>query len=772
MIKNRLLNCLFYVLILMCLLWCKTGFAAIDDSIVTYNGECKLTEADREKFKKIGQEQLTIAYSSLNALINGGNVAGIGSVQGLRKSYEQRGGICNHLHGSAETTWTTEMKMSSSAEDGAKIIGNGCEDKIAFINNGDNKHFTDYNIASIREKAAKAQGEANKITTWAQTAKQGDYFELNTDLEETIERFVGIKTDALGRDNDCEYVVKGAGNSFFCYDPVGSISTNSAGKAVISDSYKGVSFSSAGDFANRTEKKAAECVDEMSKLETIRNQFVNAHKAANDALDMVSVMNGTSNGLTVSCNCERNGDQFTGKVSGCTVIDSKYYEDDVDEGCKTPDVYAQELSSNCIICGLFATILGAVQKISQQAFDATVDGLSALLGVAFLLYIAYTTLLTIASPETQKLSKYLGELVTQGFKVAVTVLILQNPTFLYNEMLTPILDGGIDFGLSLSGVDKAFAQELGSKYSEKFNMNSEYLPGGPLIDLTGTVHSFQTVAARMPGMGQSLMCFAFEDLPWDPNMKFIPRFTMLINGALFYIFGLGIMLAVGFYMLDCILSLGLVCALMAFFVAAWPFKLTSGYTKIGWNMFLNVFFNFVMMGVIVKTIAELSAQAASGGSQERLASLMAEGNAEALDAELGFGGDQLILVIVCCLLCFKLPKESGRLANKFAGGAQIQMGAELGGTLGSIATKAAVGNMGKAGQGIGGVVGLAGKAAGGMASSAAEHSGAKAGAQKLTGAVKNAAGQALGKIGIGKNANMGAKGRDKDANKERDANFK
>ena len=763
MIKNRLLNSIFYVSILVCLLWGKSSFAegSINDSVVTYNGECKLTEADREEFKRVGQEKLTEAKDSLNALINGGNVEGLGSVQGLKKSYEQEGGICHHLHGSAETTWTTEMKMSSSAEKGAQIVGNGCEDKIAFINNGDNKYFTDYNIAAIRKKAAKAQGEANKITTWAKTANEGDYFKLDTDLEETIEKFVGIKSDSLGRDNDCEYVVKGAGNNLFCYDPVGSISTNSAGKAVINNDYKGVSFSSPEDFANKSEKKAAQCSEEMQKLEVIRDKFAKAHKEANDALDMVAVMNGTSEGVTVSCNCERNGDQFTGKVSSCTVIDSKYDEDDVDEGCKPIATYAQELSANCIICGLFATILGAVQKISQQAFDATVEGLSAVLGVAFLLYIAYTTLLAIASPEAQKLSKYLGELLTQGFKVAVTILLLQNPTFLYQEMLTPILDGGIDFGLSLSSVDKAAAQELGGKYAEKFNMNSEYLPGAVLIDLTGTVHSFQNVAAEMPGMGRALMCFSFEDLPWDPNMKFIPRFTMLVNGILLYVFGLGIMLAVGFYMLDCALSLGMVCALMAFFVASWPFKLTSGYTRTGWNMFLNVFFNFVMMGVIVKTIVELSAQAVSGGNKDRLSALMAEGDAEALDAELGMGGDTIILVIVCCLLCFKLPKDSGRLANKFAGGAQIQMGAEMGGMATSAATSVAKGGLQTTGKAIG-------KAAG----SAAEHSGAKAGMQKLGGAAKNMASKALGKIGIGKNAKMGAKGRDKDANKQREANFK
>lgn len=762
MIKNRLLNSIFYMLILTCSLWGKACFAdTINDAVVTYNGDCKLSEEDREEFKRIGQEKLTEAKDSLNAMVNGGSIDGIGAVQGLKKSYEAEGGVCHHLHGSAETTWTTEMKMSSSAENGAKLVGNGCEEKLAFINNSDNKYFTDYNIAAIRKKAAKAQGEAQKISTWASSAKEGEFFELDTDLEKTIENFVGIKTDSLGRDNDCVYIVKGSGNSFFCYDPVGSISKKADGTAVVNSDYKGVSFSSPEDFNNKAEKKAGECTDEMMKLEQIREKFAKAHKEANDALDMVSVMNGTSFGVTVSCNCERDGDKFTGKVSSCEVIDSSYKEDDVDEGCKPIATYAQELSSNCIICGLFATILGAVQKISQQAFDATVEGLTALLGVAFLLYIAYTTLLAIASPEAQKLSKYLGELVAQGFKVAVTILILQHPTFLYQEMLTPILDGGIDFGLSLSSVDKAGAQELGSKYADKFNMNSDYLPGAILMDLTGTVHSFQNVAAEMPGMGRALMCFSFEDLPWDPNMKFIPRFTMLINGILLYVFGLGIMLAVGFYMLDCALSLGMVCALMAFFVASWPFKLTVGYTKTGWNMFLNVFFNFVMMGVIVKTIVELSAQAVSGGSKERLTQLMAEGDAEALDAELGMGGEQIILVIVCCLLCFKLPKESGRLANKFAGGAQIQMGADMGGMATSAATGAAKGG-----------VKLAGKAAGGMAKSAAEHSGAKAAINKAGGAIKNVANKALSKVGIGKNAKMGSKGRDKGANNNREANFK
>lgn len=422
---------------------------------------------------------------------------------------------------------------------------------------------------------------------------------------------------------------------------------------------------------------------------------------------------------------------------------------DADSFCQTVTDYEREFTDKCFTCSLFANLMGAVQNISKSSFEATGDALVELLCIGFLIYVGYLTLLSVASPEAQKLSKYLTTLLLQGTKVAITILILQHPSFLYNKLLSPILESSVDFGMSLTGTTAEKAAETGAKYAASFDTSNEYFSARTAQIMVGAVENFSNGATTMPAIGRGFVCNAFKDLEWFFRMKVIPRIGMLTQGALLFISGVGIWLAIGFYMLDCAIELGIVCALMAFFVACWPFKITSGYTKIGWNMFLNVFFNFVMMGIIVATIVGISAQALSVGvSQEDLISLVNSDNIDDLEDTIQIGGLQMLMVIVCCFMCFKLPGEAGRLASKFASGAQLGgLGGDIGGTAASLVTNAAIGDAlnGKGGQPgqIGGALGMAIKGGKGIASgakSASDDTGftgaIKAGANKVKNTAK------------------------------------
>ena len=423
---------------------------------------------------------------------------------------------------------------------------------------------------------------------------------------------------------------------------------------------------------------------------------------------------------------------------------------DADDECETVTDYEQQFLEKCFTCSLFANLMGAVQTISKSSFEATGDALSELLIIAFLIYVGYMTLLSVASPEVQKLSKYLTTLLLQGFKVGITILILQHPSFLYNKLLSPILESSVDFGMALTGTNSQKAAETGAKYASSFDTSNEYFSARTAQIMVGAVENFSNGATTMPAIGRGFICNSWKDLEWFFRMKVIPRIGMLTEGALLYISGVGIWLAIGFYMLDCAIELGIVCALMAFFVACWPFKMTSGYTKIGWNMFLNVFFNFVMMGIIVATIVGISGQALSVGiSQEELINLINSDSVTGLEDTIQIGGLQMLMVIVCCFMCFKLPGEAGRLASKFASGAQLGgLGGNIGGTAAGLVTHAAIGDAlsgrGKEPGQIGGAVGLTlkgGKEIASSLKSAGDDIGvtgaAKAGASKVKATTKN-----------------------------------
>ena len=442
-----------------------------------------------------------------------------------------------------------------------------------------------------------------------------------------------------------------------------------------------------------------------------------------------------------------------------------------DSDCKTTTGYQSDFTNKCLTCDLFATILRAAQDIAKGSFGQIAEDLIKLLVVAFLIFIAYTTLITIASPEAQKISKYLTTLLSQGFKVALTVLILKNPAFLYDKALAPILEGGVDFAMSLCENCSA-AQAKGAKYAGHFDQSNKFLDAKTMQDLAGAADMFSEQAALVPAVGRVLVCRAWDRLPWY-HFKIVPRVSMFVEGCIIYIFGLMIWLAIGFYLLDCAVSLGFVCALMSFFVACWPFKQTSNYTKVGWNMFLNVFFNFVMMSVVVTAIVEISMQSLSVGLPLDDFLMFVNGdNVKMLDKLMDVAGLQMVMIVACAMICLKLPKEAGRLANKFAGGAQISLGGQLGGMIAATTTNAAIGKEalrpGKDGKRhLGGIAGKGWQAAKATAGSIGEHTGAKGALNAAGKSIKNKANAALGKIGLGSKANMGAKGRDSGANENR-----
>ena len=486
--------------------------------------------------------------------------------------------------------------------------------------------------------------------------------------------------------------------------------------------------------AEKEIKRADDCAVALNNIASARES---AKKSRTDAHVYLTSIAQKSK---ASCKCNEDG-----TLAECTVADDSYVEDHVDSRtCKELSAYMEIIGSNCLTCPIFEKVLSAVQSIATGAFDVLNASLSKLLGVAFALYLGYETILLVGSPATQKLSKYLTSIIVQGFKVTVAILLLSEPDFIYGTLISPIIESGIDFGMELSDSNQETVKQLGAKYT--FSSGS-YIPSELMQIIVGSVEAFNLQAATMPAIGQSMMCNAWIELSWFV----FPDFVLLIEGLVIYIFGMGIILSIGFYLLDCTIQLGIVCGLLPFFVASWPFKITSKYTKSGWEMIMNTFFNFVMMGVVITAANEITLQALSNGiKKEELADYLNTNNVPALKEAIGFGGLQMIVLVVCCMIVYKLIKDTNSLANKFAGGAGINMGAQLGGTAASIAT-----SVGKAAARTGG------KAVKGVAGSAYEASGAKGAVNAGKTAAKNFGNKIKGKMGAGKKAQMRDKGRDK-----------
>lgn len=815
---GRRLGLLFLLLLTCTVFWARPTLAQETNPehkpIGAQTAEAvKCDELTEDQKKQVAQEAYDNVRQAYNALASIANK--------IDHEYSSPSGSCHFLSNTSSKWWDeffrSELSLSSNALSGAEKVdsilnksGNNSTSDLANKISGETEvtttggrklnlaEYTDWDFDKLRQRIMQGAGESSAISNWAKTAKVGDFMRINdSDTQKMICARVQCQTD-------CKVMYRHDANSYVCMNSAASFPTKeSDGKCYtskvncygggvgggncvttkqetsctvrlnMSDHYKQIAhtFTSPDDFTNNVTQNAEtqKCVNAMDAInrlrgdETTPNTFIYFRKKAKHALAMLS-------GEDKSCSCVVND---KGEVEA-TCTEETDDENNMDKKCKTIGEYQAELANKCPTCELLATIAAAAQSISKGAFEALAEDLIKLLGVALLIYIAYVTLITIASPEAQKISKYLTTLLIQGFKVALTILILQNPSVLYKEVLGPILDGSVDFSTSLISTTAGGAATQGGKYASKFDNSNQYLDAKTLQNLVGIADSMNREATMMPAVGRALICRSFDPkgIVQKFASKFVPfpyQFSMWIEGCILYIFGYLILLSLIAYMLDCMVGLGLVCAIMAFCVACWPFKLTSNYSKVGWNMFLNVFFNFIMLGVVVTAIVKLSVQSVSGGiPQEEFEAMVNGDSIEALSAQMSIGGMQMLIVIVCAIICLKLPKEINRLANKFAGGAQISIGAELAGLAAQTATKAAIGNglqKGKDGKRhLGGAAGLLLKGVKNTGGSIAEHTGLKGAASAASKAIKNKAQSAAGRIGLGPKAKMGAKGRDGGAN--------
>lgn len=373
---------------------------------------------------------------------------------------------------------------------------------------------------------------------------------------------------------------------------------------------------------------------------------------------------------STTCTCDESGTLKT-----CSSISETPQEVSAkDQACKNLNEFAQD-TAFCPTCTIFERILMADQKLAKGAFGVLAEGFTKILSIAFLIFLAYQTLVLVSTPSKQSISKYLTTLTIQAFKVLIAILILANPQFLYDLALRPIIEGGIDFGLALTKGSQADILAAGAKYT-KFDTSNSLLTAPFLQKMVGAADVFNKQAALMPAMGQALVCNSWENLSWN----IIPDIETLLEGILIIIFGYIISLSVGFYLLDLTLELGFFCCLLPFLVTCWPFKLTSNYVKVGWNIFLHIFFNFVMLGVIITAINAISKRAiAPEGDIKILLNALNTNNYDQLKELMDVGGVQMLMLIICCYICLKLLRDVNSLANKFAGGAGFNISPAIGG---------------------------------------------------------------------------------------------
>lgn len=377
------------------------------------------------------------------------------------------------------------------------------------------------------------------------------------------------------------------------------------------------------------------------------------------------------------------GDKFqsiTGVTRGCVPLPAKLAE-----------------SRSCIYCPLFKTIFNAAQSMSTKAYDKLAGPLANVMLIGFAIVIAFMVLKNVSSFTKQDAPKFVTELLVNMFKVLVAYYMLKNANIVYGYIVGPVLKAGFEFGSSLlfAKNDSYLAACDVSKTLQ--NVSNGVMPAYLYTNLDCFIRAVQAEVAVPQSVGSSLMCVAHnagkESI--GPVRNVLWDFGMMFQGFAIWVMGWIISLAFAFYLIDATIQLGIIGALMPFLIACWPFKATRNYTSKGWGIFMNTFFVYVFMGLVVSINVELLGQGLTGskGGFDAIMKALNGNNVQKLKELLDIGFAGFLVLVACCLFAFKLTGQASDLAGTMAGGGGPKIGANIGGLAYGAATKGVQGTL-------------------------------------------------------------------------------
>lgn len=376
------------------------------------------------------------------------------------------------------------------------------------------------------------------------------------------------------------------------------------------------------------------------------------------------------------------GDKFqsiTGVTRGCVPLPAKLAE-----------------SRSCIYCPLFKTIFNAAQSMSTKAYDKLAGPLANVMLIGFAIVIAFMVLKNVSSFTKQDAPKFVTELLVNMFKVLVAYYMLKNANIVYGYIVGPVLKAGFEFGSSLLFAENKYLAACDVSKTLQ-NVSNGVMPAYLYTNLDCFIRAVQAEVAVPQSVGSSLMCVArnagkesigpVRNVLWD--------FGMMFQGFAIWVMGWIISLAFAFYLIDATIQLGIIGALMPFLIACWPFKATRNYTSKGWGIFMNTFFVYVFMGLVVSINVELLGQGLTGskGGFDAIMKALNGNNVQKLKELLDIGFAGFLVLVACCLFAFKLTGQASDLAGTMAGGGGPKIGANIGGLAYGAATKGVQGTL-------------------------------------------------------------------------------
>ena len=354
------------------------------------------------------------------------------------------------------------------------------------------------------------------------------------------------------------------------------------------------------------------------------------------------------------------------------------------EDCPTIQDYISAGSGeSCIICIIFGAVADAAVKAAEASWGAMAEPLGVVVVIVSAVYIAIYTLKQVSSVGKQNVADYLtgdkNGVLTLLFKMIIIFILLDGQPYGGNQwfikyILSPVLQAGIDIGNTVSSLggkvdirpSATFGAET-SGWQATFDM------------IADAVQEFNDNVYRMVALGQSMICNATHGgiLSW--------YYLMLLYGFIYFIFGWMMVAAAGLYMIDVGITLAIAAVLLPVGIACAISDKSITYTKNLWNMFLTVFFSFIILGIIVSLSLEMVFHCAGesetpdiSGQTFNLQAALDANDAKTVAEHLWSSGS-LLLTILCFALIVQLMEQMKGLAEKLSDVTGFSPASQVGG---------------------------------------------------------------------------------------------
>ena len=286
---------------------------------------------------------------------------------------------------------------------------------------------------------------------------------------------------------------------------------------------------------------------------------------------------------------------------------------------------------SCWPCDITALVIDAIQRVAVNSYEFIREIAISLLGIMFLFWLAYVTLVFFGKFGFARISEYLTNVLNKAVLVLIVAALLHAPlVYVYRITVSPFVQYAAGFALTLSDIGNqqvlsdqslitTMARVFGGKPECKWcdDVGNTGIGSGKFLDegtvnaMLCTVCSVYKQVSPMIALGQSITCYATsapKSFAANPSVSqagssfSIPSMTGLVMGmALVVLFSI-LMVIIGFYIMGATMKLGFTLILMPIWMVLFVFKGTRAYTSKAWTLLVHSMGTLIAISLAVAII--------------------------------------------------------------------------------------------------------------------------------------------------------------------------